>query len=403
MFFGKTESDKVRLDSLQQLLDLLFEKKLGNLALKAAHIINELERSRPEFYRLCNELRVLDAEPYVEDLWNPNPSPIKSKKEAYAIAIRQIMEGAVLSPDMKLNSYDRYRGVLLSIDSTVNEVMKANASYKIVLYCYSRHMKSFKSAFSMIDMLRERLRRELGAHERKASEYASLKEHISRLKLSVEEIKGIEDSEKALRDRVKGSKDAGNRDMTALVKDLDVHKAELSEINLGISRLSDRISLITLPLSRSARKLDHVSIKKKHLSAAIIDPIGNIADESDYKEFRELVQELKASMEKGVIEVKNREELLGTISEVLDTDIYSMINELRSMKAKKSAVEGEMATLEIALSDIRKVKTDSEKILQDISTVEDRKKEILRAREMEKAETERLFSSYYRKAVVILL
>ncbi len=388
---------------LSPLLESLFEARLGNLQQRSDTIIAELEKARSEFYVLCNDLHKLDVEPYTEDLWYPNPSSIRSKKAMYATAIRQMMGSAVLAPDMKLNPYDRYNAVLSNLDSAINDILKANATYKIVLYCYSNHLKSFKVTFSAIERLRDSLRRELDMRGGEASKHNSLKEAISRLGSSIAEIRDLEASAMALKDGLDGKAGSADADKAALEKDLEQRKSGLLEINRGAAELSDRISLLTLPLGRTSRKLDHISIRKSRLSAFIADPIGSIGNEAEYKEFVALVQELKDAIETGAIESKNSAEILNSISVLRGSDIYGMINQLKSMGQRRSETEMGIMSLETAILDLKKGKAASENMLQDMSAIEERQKKSILERDAAKAEVERLFSAYYKKSISIML
>ncbi|MCL5412911.1 MAG: hypothetical protein M1569_00720, partial [Candidatus Marsarchaeota archaeon] len=98
-FFSKKEPDKVEPGSLLSLLESQFEGRLGNLQVRAEPLVKDLARAQLDFYRLCDDLAKLDAEPYVEDLWMPNIDSIKAKKGSYATAIRQMMSEAVLDMD----------------------------------------------------------------------------------------------------------------------------------------------------------------------------------------------------------------------------------------------------------------------------------------------------------------
>lgn len=383
------------------LLESQFEGRLGNLQVRAEPLVKDLARAQLDFYRLCDDLAKLDAEPYVEDLWMPNIDSIKAKKGSYATAIRQMMSEAVLDMDMALNIYYRYSAVLLSVDNSINKILKSNATYKTVLYCYSKYMRPFKSIFSNIDVLRERLRRELNAHEKEAAEYVSLKEAISRFALHLAEIKGFEDSARSLEGML-NSKSAADTQNTGVHKDLEMHKLKLSETNRKISDLSDRISLLTMPLGRASRKLDHSSVRKRHLGEFISDPIKSISSESDYKEFRSMLQELKESVEKGIIEVKNGEELLGSVSVALDSDIYSMVKELESARQERSLIESGIGTLEATISDMHKSRLNSEKLRQDLSLAEEKGRASIGLKDSEKKEIERLFLAYYKKPIEIL-
>ncbi len=83
-----------------------------------------------------------------------------------------------------------------------------------------------------------------------------------------------------------------------------------------------RISLLTTPLERQARKMDHISLGKRRLYPMMADPVGEMKSEAEYQEFKALVKKLKEDVEKESVDAKNR---VGTLESI------SHANELRSL------------------------------------------------------------------------
>ena len=179
--------------------------------------------------------------------------------------------------------------------------------------------------------------------------------------------------------------------------------SELSGINSDISKLSGEVGLLTLPLERPSRKLDHLSARKRQLHHFISDPVSTIADESIYSEFRKMVAELKEAIENGTVEVKNRDEGISHASMLLNSNIYEMISALKSLRFKKSGIEGEIRTIETAMADIHGKKTDSERAMGDMKDMEEKLAEATNLRESEKVAIEKLFYSCYNKTISIIL
>lgn len=404
MFFGKKEPDKIGLDELEALLDSLFEKKLGNFSSRANALTNELHRAGIEFGNACNELELLNAEPYTDDLYFANVGAIKGQKSLYTKSLKRIIDGLYLEPDENQNSYDRYKLVLSDLDSTTNDILKTNANFKMVLHCYSNYLGSFKRAFSTIERFRETLRHEINSRSAEATEYRGLKERISRLGMYGEEIAALEQDIIALKDSLnRKDRNAIEEDEKRLLESLVAKKAELSQVNEEISRFSERISLLTIPLERPSKKQDHLSLGKKQLHHFIADPINNISSETDYEDFIKMVKELKENVEKGKIDTKNNDGVLNCISVLLNSDIYNNIQSLRSLRQKRLEAEEGFKTTERVLDEIKKGKGAEQDVANEIGTMEKRIEDIRESISATKIEVETMFSNSYRKPIFIVL
>lgn len=404
MFFGKREPKKVSQDMLDGLLAESFERKIGQLAPKAERIARELERSRLEFIEACERLEELQAEPYTEDLYFANVASIKSQKVAYSRVIKRIADEMDLSAGAGETSYERYRKVLANVDHATAEMLKANASFRTVMYSYSNHMGAFKRSFAGMERSREELRREINARSREADEYTKAKEGIANLRLHSRELETLRESVDALKDDLgNAGKKELESDEKRIQKDLEGKVAELRGIESQVSRTAERISLFTAPLGRTARKQDHLSLKKVRLSSFIEDPIGRIDSDEEYAEFISSVREMRENVEKGLIDSKNKESLLDSISLLLESDLYNVIKSLKDTKARKAAVEDEIRTLERTLNDLRKGRDGIERAAKDVTAMEEREEAEERAIGSAKALVEGLFLEHYRRPISIVL
>jgi chromosome segregation ATPase len=404
MFFGKKEPEKVKAEALARLLASLFDKKLGQFEARARSITGEMRQARLKFGDVCKAFEELDAEPYLGGIPFANVNSIKSQKSQYTGVLRNVVDKMSLDVDDSLNPYDRYRVLLSNVDSITNEVLRTNASFKIVLYCYPNHLENFQRSFSTIVKSREALRREIDSRTQEASEYAALSERISMLDIEVRELGELERSLDALKEiRSGGGSSALDKDESSFSESLAGRRAELSSISGELAKLSERIHLLTLPLERPSKKLDHASSGKRQLHPFMVDPMGSIGNEGDYKDFTTMVRGLKEAVEKGTVETKNKEGTLNLIYTLMDADLYGYISTFRSLQIKRSGIEAEVRMLESMLNKIRKGKEDSGKAVQDIESIEGRIKETKGSMASTKSEIETMFMDYCRKPISITL
>lgn len=404
MFFGKKEPEKIRPEALVQLLGSLFDKRLGQFEARARAITGDMRRARAEFGDACNAFAELDAEPYFSNIYLANINSIKSQKGQYTSVLGHIVSKMGLDVDDGLNPYDRYKLLLSSVGAITNEVLQANAKFKTVLYCYSKHLETLTRSFSAIEKSREALRREIDSRSKEASEYAALKERISMLDLKAGELKGLDQSLNALKDILSSrDKNAIAADEAKLSESLARMRTELSSTSGEIAKLSERISLLTLPLERPSKKLDHVSVRRRQLHPFMVDPIGRIGDENDYKNFTVLIYELKEAVEKGTVDTKNKEETLSLIRTLLGADTYGYVSAFRLLQHKRSNIEDEIRALGGVLDGIRKNKDDSAKAIQEMEVIENRMKEATASIASTKSVIEAMFLDYYHKPISITL
>jgi len=403
MFFGRRKPEEVSVDRLGQLLDLQFEKKLGQLKSKSRSIAGDLDQAVLRFSDACARFEELDAEPYTEDLYFANISSIKKQKSQYAKGLRHILSRTSFGTDDATNSYEKYRHVLSDLEGMIKRVLEANANFKTVLYCYSNHLGEFKSLFSEIERLAKALRSELDNRSRDFSEYNAVRERILRLNRYAEEWEAINKSIEMLRNDAKPDNESAlGKDETDISREIGDKRAELTRLNKERSSLHSRINSLTIPLERASKKLDHLSVSKKQLRAFVENPINTINNESEYSEFRALVQELNEKIHAGSVDVKNSDKVSETASMLLRSDLYSMINSFKSGQQKELEIGREIDALERSLSEIKKGRTASERDAQDMASMEEKARELEKNRENEKSTIETLFLDHYGVLVSII-
>ncbi len=82
---------------------------------------------------------------------------------------------------------------------------------------------------------------------------------------------------------------------------------------------------LILPLERISKKFDHLSVRKTTLSEFIADSTSRINNEGDYQEFKQLLSELRKSINEDKVEAKNNTRINESISELIDSNLYGDI------------------------------------------------------------------------------
>ena len=82
---------------------------------------------------------------------------------------------------------------------------------------------------------------------------------------------------------------------------------------------------LILPLERISKKFDHLSVRKTTLSEFIADSTSRINNEGDYQKFKQLLSELRKSINEDKVEAKNNTRINESISELIDSNLYGDI------------------------------------------------------------------------------
>lgn len=396
MFFAKRKPEEVSVDGLGRFLNLQFEKRLGSFGSRAQAITDSLDQTMLKFEGACDRFVKLDAEPYTQGRRAASVGAIKAQKSLYAESLKRILSRTSLKSDDAANSYERYQRIMSNLDAMIKEILETNASFKMVLYCYSNHLWDFKNLFADIERFSEALKGEIGSRSKEFSEYSDVSEHISRLNSCREELKTLNKSIEALKTGTfSDNKIASDTDGADTAKELGRKREELARLDKESSELHDRINSLVLPLERASKKLDYLSASKTKLHAFVEDPIHAINNESEYNRFRELVQELNDKIRTGAIDLKNSDRVREAASKLLDSDIHSMIRSLMALHQKGSDIAGEIDVLERNLSSIKKEKTASERQAHEITDIEGRAREIEKSKQAEKTAIEKLVQDRY--------
>lgn len=404
MFFGRGDdkTEDVKVEALYGLLNSSFDKKLKNAAANAGRCIQELNSARNSYERACKNFAAVTADPHVENPYIDFTSTLKDQKHSYTITLMRILGDWNLAIPEGPNIHDRYSKVLSGTEYFIEETLKANNKFKYVLYTYGNHFGDFKKSFAIIERQRDLLKSELAGVQDELSEYNILKGKLDTLKLLGKELNTAKDMANSLNESLKSaSSNSKETEEGRLKTALASQEKDLQELNRKISEINVRVSQLILPLERASKKFDHLSVRKTTLSEFITDPTSRINSESDYQEFRQLLAELKKSINEGKVEAKNNSRINESISGLLDSNLYVEIGELRALEGRRAELDRSIRMLRTDLSYIQQSKSSHEKVISEIHSLETGEKEMMQRIKDIKESIEKLFLEYYKKRIRI--
>ncbi len=399
MLFGKPKPSEVGLDESERLLEELFAKKLGAWTPRMERFKGELAQVQENFVKACERFDELRAEPYMENLFWMDPESVKRHKVSYSRALKNVIERFTFENDIA-NPYQKYEAILADAEGMNGEMLKTNATFKQVLYCYSPHIGDFKRISSQLERLLLDIRSELSKKSREYEEYKSLSENISKLESYVDDLNTIGGSI----DSILASLDAGRKDAIIkqehlLLEELNSKKSAAKQIEDDEKALLNKVHGLVSSLGRASKKFDHISPKKLKLNPFVEAPLEHIKSERDYKEFVALLFELRESMDR--LDIKNSAEVLRNIEDITGSEFYYMIESARSLNVKKSMAREEVEVAQRMLNELHKSEKDIESMALESESMKKDMERIKNLMEDGKRMVEKQFWSYYAKAIAL--
>ncbi len=398
--FGAEKTEELRLDQLAGRLNSLFDKKISGFSSKAENLTRDLVTAKVRFGDACKKFNTLDVEPEKENIYVDNTSVLKEQKNSYSRAVIRITsEWETEIPDAP-NIYYKYDTVLFGTEKFMNEVFRANATFKRVLYSYSNYLDDFKRSFSRLEKTRDALKYELHKVEREFSEFKTLNDQISELRNSSERYSLIE---KTLSSSGSGpAGDPGSSNTNELGDRISAVDGDLSKTEREISDISGKVQRLCLPLERPARKLDHAAQNKRHLYPYIIDPLNTIKTEFNYNEFKALLAELGKSIDPGQIGERESAKIKDNILALTDFDLYGAITKINSLKSRKSELSFEAQMLRIRLKSQEESANASKRLMEDRESLKKEASAMKSKADNLRHSVQNLFFEYYKKRIVFV-
>ncbi|MGC8710065.1 MAG: hypothetical protein ACP5RF_00405 [Candidatus Micrarchaeia archaeon] len=403
LFFRGAEPENVSFEGLMPMLDLLFEKSLGNFPSKAESLKSGLKGSVSEFVEACDELEKLEAEPDMEDMYITNYSSIVRSKVHYTNALKNVINSLQLEAKGE-NTYEKYRLLLDNLNNTIDSIQKVNASFKTVMYSYSNYLRKFKKSFSSIEHIAKQLGVELELVRRHYEAYRSIASEIKSLGLEIDKIEETKAELETLQASV-NARDLNKLkdDEAKLAEELSSKRSEISKVESEIASLSAKIQSLVAPLHRVSKKFDHLSARKQQLHAFIENPVASISADSEYLEFMQLLKDLNEYLQKGKLEIGGEKDISEAVNLLLHYNLYADIKKMSQLDNMRKQMLEEAASMSRVIDEVAKGKMSHQQSLSEIERLrkaEEQDKSSLASR---KAKIEEMVFEHYRKRIKIAL
>lgn len=382
----------MRLDELESLIDMSFDSKLSGLNSKASSLIEGFDEARRAFLDACEVFGNNESEPDFEYARVANPKHVKEQKGAYISALKRIINDYKV--EEKRNAYMSQMSRLAEAKRMMDEMLKLNNKFRLVLEGYSNSLGKFRSAYSLMEKRTRELESKLESRSHDFSEYNRLMGEIEKLKAFVGEIAALE--------RAKDNKGyeaveaGGGGGLESLRAELSKKAAELDIIERSIDDVKAEISHIVSPIERAARKYVHGIGPSMHLLDYINDPVGRLARNPDaMQDFLRQVEGLRKEIDSDRISIKNRMEALQAISLILKENLSALINEIGVLHGKAGPIISEIEDLKKEVRGLESNEESKKRVEQNARMIEERLGALAKARDGAKRKIEEMAKGYY--------
>ncbi len=399
MFFGKSkEAESIPESGMIASLNQSFDSKLSGLDEKASRTLEDIAKARNAFEQACERFGALEKEPDTDFIRATSTTYVKEQRGAYLNLMKRIL-AAHPARKHEGNVYESYHSTMLDIETLLSEVLRANATFKMVLDAYPNDLGPFKKAFGSIEMHWRILKSEIEARGSDLMEYNHLLSQIRSLVALSDEIKELNHEIVQLSSAAPKHADAA--EISRLREKIALLNVQRETISRKLAELKSEIGVILGTIDKPARKHDYLSLYKPKLTAMLDNP-SLLAQEERYREFCSQVADMKNEIEKGTISVKNANEVRKAIGLVLNGRIKVILESIEELKINKLPLENEMRDIERMLQELNDVVSGASRRETALRDSQARLAEIRKEQEEYRASIELLFSNYYKRRIKII-
>ncbi len=398
MFFGRDGgSEDVAVERLPPLLQESFDRKVRDLESKAARLVKGIESSRRSFLYACEEFERLAIEPDIEYRYVTSTTYVKDLKNSYITALKRIVNAGEIKIDGE-TTYQRYSTGLASAQETINEILRTNKTFKLVLDAYANHLDKFKRSFSNMEAYAAELKSEMQLKSTELNQYESLLAQIERLLALMDELVIVKKEAEELANAPKQEVARSPEERDILYKSINRKRTELESVKGSIQKINSEMSVLLGSIDKAARKHDHISLSKVKLAQYIHDQRLIFLEYSDFiAQARELSKEIAGEN----VSLKNRDEVSRSLDSIVNGRIKEMVDRIQELDAARVAMEAEVRDLERVERELSNADLNAQHRTAAIARLRERTEKMLQEEQDTKATIERLFIEYYRKRIQI--
>ncbi len=393
MQFGGTKRS-IGIEHIEEELNAAFDKELEPVNSKISSIMARFESAREALADACGQLDSETALPDIEYMSDSAIRHIAEQKSVYAGALRRLLGG--YGADQKKNRYSYYIAALGRMKLLLDEILKLNGKFRLVLEGYANRLGKFRSSFSSMEKLVKEMEAVVSSKEADFKKYNEILSEIERLRAFSDEFAGLSSAEKT----AEGGGEGREKEIEALNALLKNKSAELDVIRRSIAEVELGILHITSPIEKAAKKYAHGIGSSMKLLSYINDTIGSLeGNQEAMKDFIVHAESLRKEIESERISVKNRAEAIQALELIIRGNVGALIEEINILKSKAEPIMREIESIKKEIDDIARESEHKRVKIKESEELERKIAELSRAKELSKRKVEELFLRNYRMQV----
>ncbi len=318
------EPEHVRRSELQGLIDALFEDSISRSKPAMEKISGKIREDEETLSAALEDFEKSDARPSTEYWFEERNATMQ--KGNYLSALRNAIHKRL---DVHSDSYNSYMLLAGNGEEVINLVMQANFRFKKIMYAYASSLGAVRKRFSDLDRDVKELRRLLEPGREKFERHKEISSLIDRLSEM--------SSKRAQLSLELASPDAASQinedELSGLAEGVKTAGTDVDAVNAEIMSLGNELSGYFSPLSRAARKYDHIAHNKAGLEDMISNPASSIKTREDYANFLQMLDSLEKMLNEGSIDNVGR--AAHAIASVRGAHVYELIEKMHALEARR--------------------------------------------------------------------
>lgn len=405
MLFRKPDVPEISSGGLMTYLQDIFDNDSGKVISRCSGHVRRLQDGVHMFDKAIDGLEAYEGRPDSDAIGITSESVVTDRKNRYVLALRN----ALLSFKGRLKEgyyetdYERLLYEKSEYERLISTVLSLNSDFKIVVLSYPDRIGAFKKSFSEIERGISSIKAEL---EKGSGSY----NHYNTLKLHIENLISLEKEYEALNAGYSGeqqgrSHDTNREESLKRISEAEAMKAELygkeAALSSQIKKMKGDLESLLQPIERASRKYDYGKKDELRVAHYTSDLYSRRWDAAEYSRFVGILEDLKSSILKKAVDVKNGDGIVGHIDLIIRSGIVDTVDEVRSLEGEINAIRREREACESELyrlkEGVSKGDVERKEYERELERVGELKEGIMN----EKRAIERLFAEYYRRQVRI--
>ncbi len=347
MFFKRQDAVKpIPFAELGRFVSSLFDshisKGIDSINRSITTIVDEAAR----FAALSEKFSASDTEPDIEFIEHMGIGFIKSQKDIYAKSLLSILQGAQSGERVVADT--RYEEAKLrkeALESVMQEILKLNSKFSMILVAYPKQMDAFKRQFSRIEKLLKSINDQLKGMSGEVAAYNGIMGKIYEMADQIGAINEAAPGTATASVKEEGSEERLRAEIEALEKERSTYESKIHSLEDETNSIRHNLSSLLQPLLRAARIYDHESKSKIRISDLIRDIVGQMQGAVDYRAFEAELLKMQGYISSNPSKFKGHGTETMQITEAINGNVQGKLSRLNSLSNEVDAINGKIREL----------------------------------------------------------